>query len=80
MRALSHPIRRRLIAACVHAPQSAGDLTDVVALAPASVSEHLRVLRAAGILRLERDGRFRYFRTDTKLLRAASTFVRDLAD
>ena len=79
LRALSHPVRRRLVRECSKAPRSAGDLTDLIALAPASVSEHLRVLRTSGLLVLERDGRFRMYRTDEKLMRVVAALVLRIA-
>lgn len=64
LRALSHEARRRLLVACRDAPQPAGALVELIGLAPASVSEHLKVLRKTGLLVLERRGRFRLYRTD----------------
>lgn len=48
----------------------AGELAEQSHLALASVSEHLKVLRKTGLLDLERDGRFRLYRTNQKLLSA----------
>ena len=64
VRALSHEARRRLIVACLDAPQPAGALVELLGLAPASVSEHLKVLRKTGLLVLEVRGRFWLYRTD----------------
>ncbi len=75
LRALSHPVPRELVRACLRSPRSAGDLTDLVALAPASVSEHLRVLHTSGLLELERDGRFRMYRTNATVVRQVATLV-----
>jgi ArsR family transcriptional regulator, repressor of sdpIR and other operons len=64
LRALSHTVRRELVRACLHEARPAGDLAAMTDLAPASVSEHLKVLRKTGLLVLERDGRFRRYRAD----------------
>jgi DNA-binding transcriptional ArsR family regulator len=64
LRALAHPVRRQLVAACLAEPQPAGRLVELTGLAPASVSEHLKVLRKTGILVLEARGRFRLYTTD----------------
>jgi DNA-binding transcriptional ArsR family regulator len=69
LRALAHPVRRRLIAACLAEPQPAGALVELTGLAPASVSEHLKVLRKTGLLVLERRGRFRLYAADPALVR-----------
>ena len=79
LRALAHPVRRRLLAACLPAPQPAGRLVELTALAPASVSEHLKVLRKTGLLVLERRGRFRLYATDPALLREVAAAVAALA-
>jgi DNA-binding transcriptional ArsR family regulator len=68
LRALAHPVRRRLVAACLAEPQPAGRLVELTGLAPASVSEHLKVLRKTGLLVLERRGRFRLYSTNQKLV------------
>jgi DNA-binding transcriptional ArsR family regulator len=76
MRALAHPERRRILRACLKEACAAGDLAEPSALALASVSEHLRVLRTTGLIVLERDGRFRRYRTDRTAFREALTQLR----
>lgn len=78
MRALSHPDRRRFVKACLGEAQAAGDLAELSSLALASVSEHLKVLRKSGLLVLERQGRFRMYRTDAALLRDLSRTIAGL--
>jgi len=70
LRALSHPDRRVFVKACLDEPRAAGDLAELSSLALASVSEHLKVLRKSGLLVLEKQGRFRMYRTDISVLRA----------
>jgi DNA-binding transcriptional ArsR family regulator len=72
LRALAHPVRRRLVAACVDRPQPAGRLVELTELAPASVSEHLKVLRKTGLLVLEVRGRPRFYAADPELVRATA--------
>ncbi len=76
LRALAHRERRRILRACLNKACAAGDLAEPSPLAIASVSEHLRVLRTTGLLVLERDGRFRRYRTDRKAVREALIRVR----
>ena len=64
LRALAHPVRRRLVADCLDAPRTAGDLVTRSDLAAASVSEHLKVLRKCGLLVLEVRGRSWIYTTD----------------
>jgi len=75
LRALAHPVRRRLVAACLEKPQPAGRLVALTGLAPASVSEHLKVLRKTGLLVLEARGRFRLYSTDATVVEATAAAV-----
>jgi DNA-binding transcriptional ArsR family regulator len=75
LRALAHPVRRELVAACLAAPRPAGELVELTALAPASVSEHLKVLRKTGLLVLEARGRFRLYSTDERVVRETAEGV-----
>jgi ArsR family transcriptional regulator, repressor of sdpIR and other operons len=68
LRALAHPVRRQLVAACLREPRPAGELVELTALAPASVSEHLKVLRKTGLLVLEARGRFRLYGTNATVI------------
>ena len=78
LRALAHTVRRTLVAACVAEPLPAGRLVELTGLAPASVSEHLKVLRKTGLLVLERRGRHRYYAANPELVRATAAAL--LAD
>lgn len=49
LRALAHEARRQILEACRERTQPAGALVTLVGLAPASVSEHLKVLRKTGL-------------------------------
>jgi DNA-binding transcriptional ArsR family regulator len=78
LRALAHPVRRQLVAACLAAPRPAGELVELTQLAPASVSEHLKVLRKSGLLVLEVRGRFWLYSTDPKAVLETLVDVRAL--
>jgi DNA-binding transcriptional ArsR family regulator len=78
LRALAHPVRRQLVAACREAPQPAGALVELTGLAPASVSEHLKVLRKCGLLVLEVRGRSWIYSTDPRALRETAERVAEL--
>ena len=56
-RLLGEPSRLTLVARCLDAPVSVGDLAERSGLSPSLVSHHLRLLRAARLLRAERRGR-----------------------
>jgi DNA-binding transcriptional ArsR family regulator len=59
--ALAHPVRRDLLAALLDGPQTAQALADRYAMARPSVAEHLKVLRAVGLVGERQAGRNRYY-------------------
>ena len=79
LRALAHPARRQIVAACAEAPQPAGALVELTGLAPASVSEHLKVLRKCGLLVLEVRGRSWIYSADAAAIAETAAAVGRLA-
>jgi DNA-binding transcriptional ArsR family regulator len=66
--ALSHPARRRLVRLCVERERSVGELGELVGLAQPATSQHLRMLRDAGLLEVRADGNRRLYRVDFQRL------------
>ena len=64
--------------ACVKQERAAGELAELSQLALASVSEHLKVLRKCGLLRLDKRGRFWMYRADAEVLHAALSALKQL--
>ena len=58
--------------------QAAGELAAASGLSAASVSEHLKVLRKTGLVVLERQGRFRLYRTDPSCVLAVVRGIEQL--
>ncbi len=58
--------------------QAAGELAAASGLSAASVSEHLKVLRKAGFVVLERQGRFRLYRTEPSCVLAVASSIEQL--
>jgi ArsR family transcriptional regulator, lead/cadmium/zinc/bismuth-responsive transcriptional repressor len=56
-RLMGDPSRLRIIIACLQAPICVSDLAARTRLSPSLVSHHLRLLRAARLLRAERQGK-----------------------
>ena len=57
LKALAHPIRLGMMQRLAEEPEiCACDLGDAFAVSQPTVSEHLRVLREAGLVRTRRDG------------------------
>ena len=72
LRALANPHRRLIVQACWSAARSAGEIADLLDLAPASASEHLKVLRKHGLVDLTIDGTFRIYQTRRQTVRRLS--------
>jgi ArsR family transcriptional regulator, lead/cadmium/zinc/bismuth-responsive transcriptional repressor len=56
-RLLGDPTRLRIVLACVHERRAVGAIAESLSLSPSLVSHHLRLLRAARIVRAERQGK-----------------------
>lgn len=54
---LGDTTRLRIVIACLDAPASVGDIAERLVLSNSLVSHHLRLLRAARVVRSERRGR-----------------------
>lgn len=56
-RLLGDPTRLRILLACLSEARAVGDIADALEVSPSLVSHHLRLLRAARLVRAERRGR-----------------------
>lgn len=56
-RLLGDPTRLRIVLACVQGRTAVGAIADTLGLSPSLVSHHLRLLRAARVVRSEREGK-----------------------
>ena len=66
--ALAHPMRRRLLMELRTGARSASELASGMPIGRPAVSEHLQVLRRAGLVRVETRGRERYHHFDPRPL------------
>jgi DNA-binding transcriptional ArsR family regulator len=73
---LAHPARRELVRLCIAGERSAGELGGLVRLRQPATSQHLRMLRDAGLLVVRPDGNRRLYRVDFARL----ALVRDALD
>jgi len=53
---LGEPMRLRILQAVCKQPRSVGEIVEATKSTQANVSKHLALLKAAGVLRRERDG------------------------
>ncbi|MBL4590924.1 MAG: winged helix-turn-helix transcriptional regulator [Phycisphaerales bacterium] len=80
--ALSDPTRIRLLAACLDRERCVCQLVELIDLSNASISKHLAMLKAGGLLESRREGRWVHYRTPpspTPIVRDAIAFVRSYA-
>jgi DNA-binding transcriptional ArsR family regulator len=78
--ALGDPTRQALISRLAYGPATAGQLAELGAMTRPGVSQHLRVLREASIVRATRDGRFVWYELDGQRLAEAEHWLKALAD
>ena len=68
LRAVAEPRRREILRIVWHREVPAGEIAAALPVSFGAVSQHLRVLREAGIVRERRDGRRRLYRADRRAL------------
>ena len=74
-RAVADPTRRRILERLRGGERSVTDLASPFRMSQPAVSQHLRVLRAAGLVRERRQGRRRFYRLYSKPLRDLSRWA-----
>ena len=62
--ALADPHRRAIVALLLERPRPVGDIVAACGLSQPSTSKHLRVLREAGLVRVEQEAQRRVYRLD----------------
>jgi ArsR family transcriptional regulator len=73
MKILASPRRLEILHLLADEPKEVGRLADEMGISQPNVSQHLAVMRAAGIVEAERDGReVRYRLTDPDVIAACS--------
>lgn len=79
-KALAHPARIRILRLLLATPGCiGGTIVDAVGLAQSTVSEHLRVLKAAGLITGEIDGPRICYALEPKALKPLIQFINSLA-
>jgi DNA-binding transcriptional ArsR family regulator len=73
--ALSDPTRRALLERVVERPRSVGDLVRALPVSQPAVSQHLKVLKEAGLVAERRDGTRRIYSADATALGELRAYV-----
>lgn len=60
--ALSSSVRRKILAYLAHAELNAGDIASRFSMSKPSISQHLSILEAAGLVSSEKRGQFVFYR------------------
>lgn len=73
--AIADPNRRRLLCLLAAGERAVMELVDRVRISQPSISEHLRILRDVGLVRVRRSGRQRIYRIETAPLHEVVDWV-----
>jgi DNA-binding transcriptional ArsR family regulator len=66
---ISDPTRRRILDLLLQRPHSVGELVDALDISQPGVSKQLRLLREAGLVQVQQEGRLRWYRLNPVPLR-----------
>jgi len=78
-KALGHPIRVQILKILIDKGICiSGDLSDLLPVAPSTVSEHLRILKASGLVKGTVDGPRRNYCVDKQALSEFKLLIQDL--
>jgi DNA-binding transcriptional ArsR family regulator len=76
LRVLAHHTRRAILRLTLDGEMPAMQLAERLGIAPATASEHLRVLRTTGLVRLHASGTQRLYRADPNRIAAVIAALR----
>ena len=78
-KALSHPVRRRIIDMLRPGPRSSGDIAAAFDMSWPTITGHLNTLKEAGLVETERDGSSIRYRLNISAIEEALAFLMGLA-
>ncbi|MCC6138309.1 MAG: winged helix-turn-helix transcriptional regulator [Bdellovibrionaceae bacterium] len=76
--ALANPVRLQILDLLSEGEKSATDLLDILDIPKANLSQHLAVLKEAGILKYRREGLFQYMSLSIPKIKDACMLVRSV--
>jgi DNA-binding transcriptional ArsR family regulator len=80
LRALADDTRRRIVALVWDADRTAGEVAAQFAMTRPGVSQHLKVLLEAGVVRVRAEGTRRYYRANPDRVREARALLEEFWD
>lgn len=78
-KALSHPVRRRIIAMLRAGPLASGDIAAAFDMSWPTITGHLNALKEAGLVSPERQGQTIRYRLEISAVEEAMAFLMDIA-
>lgn len=78
MRALAEPRRQEILRLVWDEERSAGDIAEHFDVTFGAISQHLGVLRKAGLIVVRKDGTHRYYRANREALGPLSSWLEDM--
>jgi len=79
-KALSDPTRRKILDLLKHGELTAGEIADQFDMTKPSISNHLGLLRQAGLVRDERRGQYIVYSLNTTVFQDVMKWILDLQD
>lgn len=80
LKALSDETRLKIINLLLHNDYCVGALAHFIGISEPSISQHLKVLRNAGIVTGEKRGYYTYYEINRELVREAANILMDIAN
>ena len=77
--AIAHPARRAILVTLKKGERSASELAEPFQMTFPAISQHLRVLEEAKLVRVRREGRHRLYRLQPKPLRGVVSWIDEFA-
>lgn len=78
LRALADPTRREILNLLKQGKLSAGEISDHFSITGAAISRHLSVLKEAGLIRDQREGKYIYYELNASVLEEILLWLTDL--
>lgn len=75
---LSHPVRLHILDLLAEKEMNSTDLIEILEIPKANLSQHLSVLKDAGILKVRKEGQFQYFSLAIPKIKDACSLVRSI--
>jgi DNA-binding transcriptional ArsR family regulator len=75
VKVIAEPRRQEILRLCWQAERAAGELADAFEVTFGAVSQHLKVLRDAGLVTVRKDGTRRYYRANRTALGPLAAYL-----